>query len=445
MEAQDAFSFPILKLNVLIESLKGIDIMPLLTKEDIKEPSPMVVESVYRVFLALLMGVTEDQLGKTEFIGLDVMEHPQIHEGSIPVSNFISKMGRLMEVVGVPDFSLQSILKPKAKRFVYELSALINFVRFQTDQQKFAFKLEERTANLLEEKDSLALQLEQLKATRNSLRNDQEGTEAVRQEITGEIQEYTEQITDLGIKIDSIKQDVERRANDLKKSTEKQVADSFRLETIGKEITKLQSQVIEDPSELVHNVEMLRRSVADKKQDLSEHSKKAKAVSDELKQMKVGYSSLEAASKILRETSEAVEKKRLLTKDCDQLEIEYQTVVETFKAAEDSLETCKQETVKLYAMMNQKREEHEKTIERIRSGMLLAQEQRRSQKQEHADRERKMKELKQNIAMKERHLQQMQKSYELSTTLLIDRFAQLKRQVSEYQMGLRKSLAMSSI
>jgi hypothetical protein len=83
-----AFSFPVLKPKDLVESMQSL-VVPPLTMDDLRAPSPMVVERVYRQFVMLLMGVTDQELGITLPKAAKDFEYPQLHELSVPSVNLM--------------------------------------------------------------------------------------------------------------------------------------------------------------------------------------------------------------------------------------------------------------------------------------------------------------------------------------------------------------------
>ena len=95
-------------------------------------------------------------------------------------------MKQLMEASTVDDFSLIDIIKPDPERFINQLSALINFVKFKLDRVKTwnelasrSVQLREECAQLNAEQESLEREIEECKVAKD---RDQEEMEAIRVE-----------------------------------------------------------------------------------------------------------------------------------------------------------------------------------------------------------------------------------------------------------------------
>lgn len=69
---------------------------------------------------------------------MDAFEFPELHDESIPSSNFLRHLSKLMVACGVKDFTWRDVFKPEPPRLRKNLSAIINFCKFR-DEKLYSF------------------------------------------------------------------------------------------------------------------------------------------------------------------------------------------------------------------------------------------------------------------------------------------------------------------
>jgi len=87
-------------------------------------------------------------------------------------------------------------------------------------------------------------------------------------------------------KCERLKQQLESKKDHYQRLMEKHNQDVSRLEDAEKDLQRLQSLVIEDPGQLLGNVEALKRRIVDKRDDISEGTNKLRAKESRLQELK---------------------------------------------------------------------------------------------------------------------------------------------------------------
>lgn len=132
-----------MKVQEIVSRLKMFELN--VSLDDLRRPTSELVCEVYRTLVIALMGINERELGQATFYGLENLDHPSLHEQSIPFINFYTNIQKLMTVVGIQDFGLVDLYAPTTQRFMVHIVHLLNFVKFKGDCTKLRNKLEQET------------------------------------------------------------------------------------------------------------------------------------------------------------------------------------------------------------------------------------------------------------------------------------------------------------
>ncbi|KAF0689597.1 Aste57867_18969 [Aphanomyces stellatus] len=165
------YSFPVLKLSEIFQFMREAKIN--MTEEEIKNCEPAAVRRFFETFVEVNLNVTKEDLSQPALSGLSALQHPNLHEESIPELAFFRSAKKMMEACGVNDFSWRDIQKPDLKRLRRQLSAMINFSKFKQERQAHFDDFQKKTDDLLkarqqadDENAALRRKLEELQAKR---------------------------------------------------------------------------------------------------------------------------------------------------------------------------------------------------------------------------------------------------------------------------------------
>ena len=143
MSPHSVYSFPLLKVEDILHFLKSVSIT--INVADLKTPNASIVRRMLELFVEDIMGISKEELQTPQFVGLENLEYPELHEESIPELGFFRAVVKMMMACGVLDFSIVDLVDPEGKRFRKQLSALINFTRFRNERMGAFSEVNEET------------------------------------------------------------------------------------------------------------------------------------------------------------------------------------------------------------------------------------------------------------------------------------------------------------
>ncbi|GFR51208.1 hypothetical protein Agub_g13557 [Astrephomene gubernaculifera] len=106
------------------------------------KPTYEAVRTYFEQAVISLLGVRRERIHQPEFSLLHMMEHPELHDESIPIANLFRQATKLLQICGVKDFTLNDLFKPDPARLRRQLCAIINFARFRDEKLLIVDELE---------------------------------------------------------------------------------------------------------------------------------------------------------------------------------------------------------------------------------------------------------------------------------------------------------------
>lgn len=140
------FIFPHLRHSDILQCLSELGIE--LTKAELMEPGRHRdrVKKVFSQVLEICQGVADEDCEKVSPKMQETLQaiakFPTVHEDFSDVKFFL-ELRKFMETCGYHDFGWKDLHTPTAKRFRYQLSAVINLAKFREDQLKLYAELNE--------------------------------------------------------------------------------------------------------------------------------------------------------------------------------------------------------------------------------------------------------------------------------------------------------------
>ncbi|KAG2430364.1 hypothetical protein HYH02_013726 [Chlamydomonas schloesseri] len=136
-----SFSFP---TNLSTEEIQQClaDLQIYLDINQLTKPTYEGVRPYFEQAVIALAGISREELMQPKFSALSVFEFPELHDESIPTTNFFRHLTRLMLICGVKDFNLNDVFKPDPARLRRNLCALINFAKFRDEKVALVDELE---------------------------------------------------------------------------------------------------------------------------------------------------------------------------------------------------------------------------------------------------------------------------------------------------------------
>lgn len=107
--------FPELRSVEILQILEELHLP--LTESELNKPNPGVVQRVFEGLFALFMGKGKPEPNSYANV-LSLLEYPELHSDALALASFHRTGSRLMESVGIDDFSLRDIINPTGKNTV---------------------------------------------------------------------------------------------------------------------------------------------------------------------------------------------------------------------------------------------------------------------------------------------------------------------------------------
>lgn len=306
--------FPMLKTPDIVMCLQeGLGIR--IPESDLQKPSAAMIMRLYENIADQLTGL---QYGKYKGIYEDperlqstieeTMDHPELHQDSLPMVVFYHGLAKLMEDVMVPEFSLNDLIRPEPGRTRMILSALINFARFREEKLVLFGELSKKseeynaTRNELLEKNSVMT--DDINAIRLQRTEEQPEVDHLKK-IVDQLSTELKQLKAAG---DGVNSEVARLKQE-KSELQKNVENSEILLTHTKQdIVRLRSLIVKNPEQLKQTIHDLGVSVSQTRASMEEKESVAREMESKTKQLAEVENDLAECIKTLEECEKEYKK-----------------------------------------------------------------------------------------------------------------------------------------
>lgn len=168
------FVFPLLTAGDIQAQLKISLALNFVTEEDVTKPKSDTIKMIYTRLLMLIDDRIDQDSFKPSEQEMEKLRFPEFHDISIPTIRLFKELHSLFNRIGCREdpFRLSDLISPDFKRTRYYLSALINFLRFITEELNVKMEqnenyvkskiLNEELRTLSEEKEKLSLEVQNL-------------------------------------------------------------------------------------------------------------------------------------------------------------------------------------------------------------------------------------------------------------------------------------------
>ncbi len=283
---QPAFRFPIIPVKEIILCLGELGLQ--ITESELQNPDNHK-ESIRRTLEQLaeiFTGMSRDEMNQPAFSGLSMLNHPELHEESVPVLNSYRACHKLMEICGIPNFSVKDLLSPTSKRLIHQLSGIINYAKFREERFAFIGDLNEQREVLLERLQTARDKNNNLNHNLSILREKTSQEAAVVTQLEGECKEIEDKINVLNVMQAEIREEssnLKAQNNALKDDIS---AKSNQLEELNIMKKRISSQIVSSP-------EKFRKQIFDVGHSLQAEIKDIKVAEKKLREMGVWIETVE--------------------------------------------------------------------------------------------------------------------------------------------------------
>ena len=255
--AVSQYSFPTLENREILECMSELGCS--ISEEQLTKPTPDHIMRVMEQLLDLFMGFSADDNAQIKFSGMDVFDHPEIHEFSVGQLAFHRSIIKLMRASGVYDFELRDISMPQHARIRKLFSAVINFAKFREEKVATFEQFVESTEALQNQKAEADMRFEQLNAQLTQLRAQRKQEEPIIEELQAENEKMQNQIRSLNHEQSNLKTKIHDMKQDRQEASDKRDHDQFAIVNLRAEISKLQSLVVRSPERVKKEISEMSR------------------------------------------------------------------------------------------------------------------------------------------------------------------------------------------
>jgi len=260
------YSYPLLHSEEILTVLRELTIDA--TTDDLLNPTPQKVHVVFSQLVELLLNQKQEDTAQPQFKGIDMLEYPELHEESVPAMGFITACQKLMNTVGVKDFTMIDLIKPESKRLRRHISAVINFAKFREERLVHGVEL-------TQEVDTLAAKKQQAEDENERLVNELRAATAVRDQEAPEEQRLKEENESLATTVQeafnqqtAVHEDSLRLKQQLEQVKDRLAEAKYQVLNAKEELEQLRAQIVPDPKKLKQELQALQEAVAHEKENV---------------------------------------------------------------------------------------------------------------------------------------------------------------------------------
>jgi kinetochore protein Nuf2 len=241
-------------INELIPSVK-------ITPELLKQPEADKIRSIYEAVVERVLEKTRDEYAGAREEGIPALEHPELHELSVPELNFFRDLFQVMQACGIQDFTLRDVSNPTDKRTCAILSGIINFVRFREDQIQTYNSLTGQTELLVTERDAIAE--EELKsATELAALREEVAAEEPQVKIELEaVSKAQTTISQLNEQQAALQNQIHETKGKIQTAVNKHTQLRDQVNTLKQNNLRLRSMIVQSPEKAKRNIEEMAVSL----------------------------------------------------------------------------------------------------------------------------------------------------------------------------------------
>jgi len=197
-------SFPLLSAQDIFADLRCLQIQ-FLTDADVVNPRAESIREIYSALLEVCLKKPRFEILKPKLEQLRILRQTELHERTTELIGLFSNVRRLLDRIGCQgEFKLNDFFKPDFKRHRRFLSAIINFIKFRTQEEEM-LNAEE---NLREAAERTKAEYQHVKAAYERAQNELENLQMKKLELAPAFEEKKQKILDLTNKIAEV--DIER-------------------------------------------------------------------------------------------------------------------------------------------------------------------------------------------------------------------------------------------
>uniref|UniRef100_A0A8C9QRL5 UF2 component of NDC80 kinetochore complex n=1 Tax=Scleropages formosus TaxID=113540 RepID=A0A8C9QRL5_SCLFO len=216
---------------------------------------------------------TKNDITPTTKVTLDEnIQYPMLHEGVTPIMSLYLRMCNFLPVCHVYDFQLNDLLNPKAKRTIYILSGIINFLQFRKVRLDMTSEYQQSFRADMDRWQAYNRGVKELEKKIEKLTTIPPEQQAEAKELAAALTEIHSATTHEYQEANALNQQVAEWKTEIAERSQKVTQRKLEVATLKNDIAKLKSQIVESPEELRSEMEKLKdkvKTIKNSKEDVN--------------------------------------------------------------------------------------------------------------------------------------------------------------------------------
>mmetsp|Transcript_13300 Transcript_13300/g.17332 ORF Transcript_13300/g.17332 Transcript_13300/m.17332 type:complete len:412 (-) Transcript_13300:910-2145(-) len=318
---QQSFSFPMLSNDEILACMEELQIS--MDPKDLEKPSAVSVRHVYEALCEVCIGITKEEINsgplgaeETENLMTELeVEFPELHGDSIPQLRFLSAVSRLMSASGVHDTRLWDIVKPEAKRFKRNMSAVINFAKFREERLMKFQELSEKTEELFEIREQSELENHKITEEINRLKLDREKEKPQIERLQKECQQLEDEINDFNKQQSKLKYEVGNLKEKRSQLRDQLASIEFQKLNTRQESERIQKNIVKSPERIKRELRTEQRQLEKSREENAAIKENLRSLQSKLEHIEKSESDISSVYQLIEDIEQEFVKCKSASKE----------------------------------------------------------------------------------------------------------------------------------
>ncbi|KAJ3138177.1 kinetochore-associated Ndc80 complex subunit nuf2 [Physocladia obscura] len=300
------YSFPLLKPSEIVACMADMHIS--FGAEDLERPSPQKMLCIYESFTDKFMGVTRSNYSNASnnfhlmsALESDIVENADLHMEDIALMGFYRMLAKLLQQVGVPDFSIRDLIKPEPGHVRKILSAIINFAKFREERVSVFEQCTKKSVEVLEKRTYLLEKNNDIAERVNTMRLQRAEQEPAYQRVREKNLALTAELRELKRIQTAMTADIENLKKIKSETIEKMNNTQFLLANCKQDCSRLRGRIVPNPEKLQQALVEMNSSILSEKASLTAREKQYRDLLSKMEAMSTVQNDLVICTKLMEE------------------------------------------------------------------------------------------------------------------------------------------------
>lgn len=231
-----------LSAPAIYADLRCLDI-PVLSETEVISPRAESIREVYAALIEVCLKKPRFEILKPKLDQLKILRQPELHDRTTELLSLFNNVRRLLDRIGcLGEFKLNDFFKPDFKRHRRFLSAVLNFVKFRTQEEELVNAEE----NHRETAERIRAEYQGVRAAYDRAQNDLEAVKLKQLEMVPLVDEKKAKVAELTSRITAINAErnkLETEAESLQESIEDVAEMAAQVRAVKEELDRLTGAV----------------------------------------------------------------------------------------------------------------------------------------------------------------------------------------------------------